>query len=115
MLITRGAWRRRHRIKSRKTSAPAIANTIPIMLAASKPYGGGEGDGDDETITVEVVEEPYVVDEVDELNEREPELSPVDLDGEGLGGGEGHVAMILNRVSFLDAITVLSGGSVTNI
>jgi replication-associated recombination protein RarA len=29
--------------------------------------------------------------------------------------GEGHVAMILNRVSFLDAITVLCGGSVTNI
>ena len=28
--------------------------------------------------------------------------------------GEGHVAMILNRVGFLDAITVLSGGSVTN-
>jgi DNA polymerase III delta subunit len=28
--------------------------------------------------------------------------------------GEGHVAMILNRVSFLDAITVLTGGSVTN-
>jgi replication-associated recombination protein RarA len=29
--------------------------------------------------------------------------------------GEGHIAMILNRVSFLDAITVLSGGSVTNL
>jgi hypothetical protein len=29
--------------------------------------------------------------------------------------GEGHVAMILNRVSFLDSIVVLSGGSVTNI
>jgi len=29
--------------------------------------------------------------------------------------GEGHVAMILNRVSFLDAITVLCGGSVSNI
>jgi replication-associated recombination protein RarA len=29
--------------------------------------------------------------------------------------GEGHVAMILNRVSFLDAIVVLSGGSVTNL
>lgn len=29
--------------------------------------------------------------------------------------GEGHVAMILNRVSFLDAITVLSGGSVSNL
>lgn len=29
--------------------------------------------------------------------------------------GEGHVAMILNRISFLDAIVVLSGGSVTNI
>ena len=29
--------------------------------------------------------------------------------------GEGHVAMILNRVSFLDALTDLSGGSVTNL
>jgi replication-associated recombination protein RarA len=29
--------------------------------------------------------------------------------------GEGHVAMILNRVSFLDALIVLSGGSVTNL
>ena len=29
--------------------------------------------------------------------------------------GEGHVAMILNKVSFLDAITVLCGGSVTNL
>jgi len=29
--------------------------------------------------------------------------------------GEGHIAMILNKVSFLDTITVLTGGSVTNI
>ena len=29
--------------------------------------------------------------------------------------GEGHVAMILNRVSFLDSLAVLSGESVTNI
>lgn len=29
--------------------------------------------------------------------------------------GEGHVAMILNRISFLDALVVLTGGSVTNL
>jgi hypothetical protein len=29
--------------------------------------------------------------------------------------GEGHIAMILNKVSFLDAIIVLCGGSVTNL